>query len=195
MSPNRTFYARREAADLFHRHPRTLVRWEGEGLLTALRDPTDPSGRRVLYAAAEVDNLLRRQRRLEDDEGGAGPVGGAGPEGAAAPSSPPRKSSRPKVPRLRSRARKPGATIEARIARAPLAPMPLPRLDRAARQGDPPRPPPSPEPGPAPKAGPVKDVELERWRDEIDDRRRRWEIAHHHAELPDEPPPSSKGQP
>ena len=79
MSPNRTFYARREAADLFHRHPRTLVRWEGEGLLTALRDPTDPSGRRVLYAAAEVDNLLRRQRRLEDDEGGGGPEGGAAP--------------------------------------------------------------------------------------------------------------------
>ena len=188
MSPNRTFYGRREAADLFHRHPRTLVRWEGEGLLTALRDPTDPSGRRVLYAAAEVDNLLRRQRRLEDDEGGGGP------EGAAAPAAPPRKSSRPKVPRLRSRARKPGATIEARIARAPLAPMPLPRLDRATRQPDP-FPPPSPtEPGLAPKPGPVKDMELERWRHEIDERRRRWEIAQEQAKPPEEPPPSSTGR-
>jgi hypothetical protein len=40
----------------------------------------------------------------------------------------------------------------------------------------------------------VKDVELERWRDEIDDRRRRWEIAHGQAKLSDEPPPSSKDQ-
>jgi hypothetical protein len=41
----------------------------------------------------------------------------------------------------------------------------------------------------------VKDVELERWRDEIDDRRRRWEIAHGQPKPPDEAPPSSKGQP
>jgi hypothetical protein len=38
----------------------------------------------------------------------------------------------------------------------------------------------------------MKDVELERWRDEIDDRRRRWEIAHGQAKLSGEPPPSSK---
>jgi hypothetical protein len=200
VSSRRTFYTRQEAARLCRRSQWTLIRWEKEGLLTKLSDPSDPSGRHVQYAGPEVEALARRLRRLE--EGGPGD---AESEPGRVPRD--RESSRPKVPRRR----RPPPARSLAPAKMSLAPMPVPvhavprstpRPSTSAGSTRSPSDP--PEAAPPPNASLTKplsvshaplpsDTEAERWAHEIDERKRAWEMAQVDAatEREDSPPSSA----
>jgi hypothetical protein len=200
VSVRRTFYTRQEAARLCHRSQWTLIRWEKEGLLTKLSDPSDPSGRYVRYAGPEVEALARRLRRLEED----GAVD-ADSEPGRVPRD--RESSRPKVPRRR----RPPPARSLTPAKMSLAPKPVPAEEvprptpKPAATAPPrsmaqpqvtaqtsSRPPPMPLVSHAPLPG---DTEAEQWVREIDERKRAWELAESDArEPPGHPPPSSRSR-
>ena len=185
------YYTRREAAKLCRRSKRTMFRWEADGRLTKLPDPSDPSGRRVRFAGPEVEALARRLRRLEEGKADDGERGQIPQE---------REPSRPKLPRATSAtpakitvaprtdhegvasrfARKPTelATTHGRTTRGPIESVP----DAAS---------------PAKSAEStaetiVGDPELEAWAREIDDRKMKWEQAQANAaDEGDEAAPSS----
>jgi hypothetical protein len=55
-------YTREETAKILGITERTVIRWQGTKL-TPLRDPDDPTQRRVFYDRTQVDSLARRLRR------------------------------------------------------------------------------------------------------------------------------------
>jgi hypothetical protein len=189
VSPRRTVYTRLETAKLCHRSLRTIIRWEEEdGLLTPITNPADPTDRRVYYAAAEVEALLRRLRRLRGGPGGSDPPPGqtgGSPQGGLPQAPPARESSRPIVPRRR-RPPVPRSPIPPRpgLAKAvprstpkPVVPPydPPPRSSRDPAAGAPRS---SPKPLlPTSRAPLPDDAEANKWLSEIDSRKRAWEDA------------------
>jgi hypothetical protein len=200
VSVRRTFYTRQEAARLCRRSQWTLIRWEKEGLLTKLSDPSDPSGRHVRYAGPEVEALARRLRRLEED--------GAG-DGESEPGGIPREreSSRPKVPRRRRPPPPRSLTpVEMSLAprlvpaRAAPRPTPTPAATAPPRSTPQARGPVQSSPQPLPRSlashAPLPwDMEAVQWAREIDERKRAWELAQAGTSNGrDDPPPSSSNQ-
>jgi hypothetical protein len=190
LGRRRSLYTREDAARICGRSLRTIIRWEEEGLLTRLYDPSDPSGRRVRYAGAEVDALARRQRRLANDDAlDQEPSSGVVP--------PERGSSRPRVPRPR---RPPPRHLNpprpALIqARPPQKPRPTAAAKGPARRLVTPEAatPPAPvkEPDMVSHAPFANDKEAEEWLREIDERKRAWEAAEADNTKADDAPPSS----
>ena len=158
------FYSRAQVARLCGVKPRTVIRWEGV-FLTKLKDPSDPSGRRVMYEGTEVENLLRRRYRHESD-----------PAHATAR----QRKRRKKAPKKSDDGG--NAKRRAPVPRAKLAePPPAPPAPEAARE--------SGNAGPPSSRSRLRDEAdraLERWDREIDERKRRWEEEH-----PDETPPAA----
>ncbi len=158
------FYSRSQVARLCGVSIRTVIRWEGE-FLTKLKDPSDPSGRRVLYEGTEVENLLRRRYRHESDAAHATV----------------RQRKRRKGPAKKSASAgnaKRGAPVSRPRVAEPLAP---PDADSGARESGKAGPPSSQR-----RARDEADRALERWDREIDERKRRWDEEH-----PDEAPPKA----
>jgi len=180
VSPRSPVYTRQDTARLCRRSLRTIIRWEEDGLLTQVTNPSDPDDRRVYYARSEVDALARRLRRLLG--GGSDPPPDE-PSGTQQPARA-RESSRSKVPRRRRpppprtpAAPKPG--LVRAIPRSPPGPNVTPQTTRA-----PPLPPAADSSAPrySPKApqptshAPLpNDAEAEQWAREIDERRKAWE--------------------
>ena len=193
VSGRRSFYTREDAARLCRRSLRTIIRWEEEeGLLTRLSDPSDPTGRLVRYAGAEVEALARRLRRLQDDDT---------LDDERAPEGVPRdrESSRPKVPRRRRpppRHLTPPKPVLAqgpppRSTLRPPSSTKEPQRPTSAPPEGVPSPPPVPKPTLVSHAPLADDVEAEKWLREIDERKRAWEEAEADTIKDDEVPPSS----
>jgi predicted DNA-binding transcriptional regulator AlpA len=67
MSPRRQFYTREQICAFCGVSERQVFRWEEQGRLTKLPDPTDPSGRRVRFDGRQVESWERqRQRRAKN---------------------------------------------------------------------------------------------------------------------------------
>ena len=132
--------------------------------MTKLKDPSDPSGRRVMYEGTEVENLLRRRYRHESDPAHA-------------------------TVRQRKRRSKPAKKSE--TSGNAKRGAPVSRAKVAKRPPVPPNPDPARETGKAEPPSSQRlvrdeaDRALERWDREIDERKRRWDEEH-----PDEEPPA-----
>ncbi len=157
------FYSRPQVARLCGVRPRTVIRWEGV-FLTKLKDPSDPSGRRVMYEGTEVENLLRRRYRHENDSAHATK----------------RQRKRRRAPAKKSEKAGNAAKRRAPVSRDRAAERPAaPSQSEPARESSKTGPPSSQR-----RARDEADRALERWNREIDERKRRWDEEH-----PEEAPP------